>query len=89
MPPKPHDPGGYREAARQAVNQWIRTSHRFDAVIDFDQAVRDPANPRQILPAFDDGDHLHLNPDGYHALAGAVPPGLLRTGQLPPDFGFN
>src|SRR6266550_901738 len=47
------DAQGLREAARQTVNDWIRTSHRFDAVIDFDLAVRDPQNPRQILPACD------------------------------------
>jgi lysophospholipase L1-like esterase len=72
------DPGGFRETARQAVNRWIRTSRRFDAVIDFDAAVRDPAIPRQLLPAFDVGDHLHLNPAGYRALAEAVPTRLFR-----------
>lgn len=83
------DPAGYRAAARQAVNQWIRTSHRFDAVLDFDQVARDPASPGQILPAFDSGDHLHLNPAGYKALADAVPTSLFKQGPLPPDFGFN
>ena len=73
------DPGGFRETARQTVNRWIRTSRRFDAVIDFDAAVRDPANPRQLLPAFDVGDHLHLNPAGYRALAEAVPTRLFRS----------
>jgi lysophospholipase L1-like esterase len=72
------DPSGHREAARQVVNEWIRTSHRFDAVIDFDRAVRDPANPRQLLPAADEGDHLHLNPTGYRMLADAVPARLFR-----------
>jgi lysophospholipase L1-like esterase len=72
------DPGGFRETARQVVNRWIRTSRRFDAVIDFDAAVRDPATPRQLLPAFDVGDHLHLNPAGYRALAEAVPARLFR-----------
>lgn len=67
------DPAGTREAARQTVNQWIRTSHTFDAVIDFDKTVRDPAAPRNILPAYDTGDHLHLNPTGYKAMADAVP----------------
>jgi lysophospholipase L1-like esterase len=70
------DPAGDREAARQAVNEWIRTSRQFDAVIDFDRAVRDPANPRQLISSFDSGDHLHLNPAGYQALARAVPLGL-------------
>jgi lysophospholipase L1-like esterase len=67
------DPDGHREAARQAVNQWIRGSGRFDHVVDFDAAVRDPANPRALLPAADVGDHLHLNPAGYKMLADAVP----------------
>lgn len=72
------DPTGFRESARQIVNRWIRTSRQFDAVIDFDAAVRDPANPRALLPAYDDGDHLHLNPTGYRALADAVPARLFR-----------
>jgi lysophospholipase L1-like esterase len=72
------DGGGIREAARQAVNRWIRTSGQFDAVIDFDRAVRDPANPASIAPALDSGDHLHLNPTGYKAVADAVDLGLFR-----------
>jgi lysophospholipase L1-like esterase len=72
------DPGGFRETTRQTANRWIRTSRRFDAVIDFDAAVRDPATPRQLLTAFDVGDHLHLNPAGYRALAEAVPLRLFR-----------
>jgi lysophospholipase L1-like esterase len=72
------DPAGLREGARQAVNEWIRTSGRFDHVVDLDRAARDPANPRQLLPAYDDGDHLHLNPTGYQALADAVPAVLFR-----------
>jgi lysophospholipase L1-like esterase len=67
------DPDGVRESARQAVNNWIRTGRAFDAVIDFDKAIRDPAAPRNILPAYDVGDHLHLNPTGYRAMADAVP----------------
>lgn len=76
------DPAGFREEARQIVNTWIRTSHQFDAVLDFDAAVRDPANPRQINPAFDVGDHLHLTPAGYGAIAAAVPFGLFRLDQV-------
>ncbi|MCX2951733.1 SGNH/GDSL hydrolase family protein [Lentzea sp. NEAU-D7] len=72
------DPGGLRESSRQAVNRWIRTSHRFDAVVDFDAAVRDPADPRRLLAAADVGDHLHLNPTGYRMLAEAVPARLFR-----------
>ncbi|MFC0541748.1 SGNH/GDSL hydrolase family protein [Kutzneria chonburiensis] len=72
------DPTGYREAARQSFNTWIRTSHAFDAVVDFDRVARDPAHPTQLLPAYDTGDHLHLNPAGYRALGQAVPLGLFR-----------
>ncbi|MFF6783218.1 GDSL-type esterase/lipase family protein [Streptomyces sp. NPDC012510] len=74
------DAAGHREAARQAVNTWIRTSGRFDAVLDFDRAVRDPDNPRRLLATLHDGDWLHLNPEGYRVLAAAVPPRLLRRG---------
>ncbi|WP_434443143.1 GDSL-type esterase/lipase family protein [Lentzea sp. E54] len=72
------DPGGVRESARQTVNHWIRTSRRFDAVLDFDAVVRDPASPRRLLPAADVGDHLHLNPAGYRMLAESVPLRLFR-----------
>jgi len=72
------DDTGFREAARQSVNHWIRTSGKFDAVIDFDAAARDPEHPTIIAPALDSGDHLHLNPAGYQALAAAVDLGLFR-----------
>ncbi|HUQ60850.1 SGNH/GDSL hydrolase family protein [Lentzea sp.] len=72
------DPGGFRESARQTVNRWIRTSRRFDAVLDFDAVVRDPAGPRRLLPVADVGDHLHLTPTGYRMLAQAVPLRLFR-----------
>jgi lysophospholipase L1-like esterase len=60
------------------VNQWIRTSGRFDGVIDFDAAIRDPANPLRMLPAYDSGDHLHPNDAGYQAMANAVNLTLFR-----------
>lgn len=60
------------EAKRQAVNRWIRTSGEFDAVIDFDRAVRDPANPTRMRPAYDSGDHLHPNDLGYRAMAESI-----------------
>lgn len=60
------------EAKREAVNAWIRSSHAFDGVIDFDKAVRDPASPLRMLPAYDSGDHLHPNDAGYQAMANAV-----------------
>jgi lysophospholipase L1-like esterase len=61
------------EAKRQAVNRWIRTSGAYDTVIDFDAALRDPADPQRLRAAYDSGDHLHPNDAGMAALAAAVP----------------
>ena len=60
------------EAKRQAVNEWIRTSGAYDAVIDFDAVVRDSANPRRFLPMFHPGDWLHPNDEGYRAMGDAI-----------------
>jgi lysophospholipase L1-like esterase len=60
------------EAARQTVNARIRTSGRFDAVIDFDAVTRDPANPLRLSPAVDGGDHLHPSAAGYRIMADAI-----------------
>jgi lysophospholipase L1-like esterase len=68
------------EAQRQAVNQWIRTGKAYDAVIDFDRAIRDPGNPATILPAYDSGDNLHPNDAGYKAMADAVDLSLFKAG---------
>jgi lysophospholipase L1-like esterase len=75
-------PAGFtdgREIERLAVNAWIRTSGQFDAVIDFDAVVRDPARPAFPLPAYDSGDHLHFNVAGYHALGNSIDLSLFRT----------
>jgi lysophospholipase L1-like esterase len=68
-----------REAVRQRVNAWIRTAGAFDAVLDFDAAVRDPGRPTRLLPARDSGEHLHPNDAGYEAMARAVPLSLLSS----------
>ena len=67
------------ETMREALNNWIRTSHAYDAVIDFDAAVQDPANPKQIRPSFNIRDHLHPNDQGYQAMAAAVDLELFKT----------
>jgi lysophospholipase L1-like esterase len=60
------------EAARREVNAWIRASGRFDAVIDFDAATRDPRRPARLSMAADGGDHLHPGPEGYKIMAAAI-----------------
>lgn len=61
------------ERLRQAVNAWIRSTKEVDAMVDFDAAVRDPRRPTRLLPAFDSGDHLHVNDAGNAAQAAAIP----------------
>ncbi|ANZ39684.1 SGNH hydrolase [Lentzea guizhouensis] len=60
------------DAARQAVNHWIRTSGAFDAVLDFDAVWRDPDRPSRMREDLHAGDHLHGNDAGYQALADSV-----------------
>jgi lysophospholipase L1-like esterase len=60
------------EAARQAVNAWIRARGNFDAVIDGDAALRDPATPSILLAAYDSGDHLHPDVAGYQKMAETI-----------------
>ena len=54
------------------MNQWIRTAGAFDAVIDFDAALRDPKNPARLRPEYDLGDHLHPSAGGEAAMAAAI-----------------
>ncbi|MEV0896588.1 SGNH/GDSL hydrolase family protein [Actinoplanes sp. NPDC049802] len=68
------------ERKRAALNSWIRTSGEYDAVIDFDAAVRDPADPPRLAARYDSGDHLHPNDAGMAAMAAAVPMRLFRPG---------
>ena len=66
------------EQIREAVNAWIRTSGVFDGVVDFDQALRDPANPLQLDPRYHTVGDLHPNDEGYRVMADAVDPALLK-----------
>lgn len=67
-----------REAIRQKVNDWIRSSGEFDGVVDLDAVLRDPSHPTQLLLAYDSGDHLHPNNAGCIAEANAVPLALFE-----------
>lgn len=62
----------YREQARQTVNAWIRTSGRFDAVIDFEKALQNPEALQTILPEAHDGDFLHPSETGHEMMGTAV-----------------
>ena len=73
-----YHPGPASEADRQTINQWIRVPGHFDAVVDFDKVMRDPAHPERMLPAYDSGDHLHPSPAGYKTMGEAIPLSLFK-----------
>ncbi|WP_326826095.1 SGNH/GDSL hydrolase family protein [Streptosporangium sp. NBC_01639] len=60
------------EQTRDALNQWIRTSGAYDAVLDFDRRLAAPGDADQLNPIYDSGDHLHPNDRGYQVMAEAV-----------------
>jgi lysophospholipase L1-like esterase len=66
------------EKMRQQINQWIRGGGEFDAVVDFDAALRDPVAPTKLRAAFDSGDHIHPNDAGNRAMAEAIDLKLFR-----------
>ncbi|HEV3381611.1 MAG TPA: SGNH/GDSL hydrolase family protein [Trebonia sp.] len=68
---------------RGAVNNWILTSGAFDGTADFSTVLEDPANPAQLLPAYDSGDHLHPNDAGYLAIADSINLKMLTTPYRP------
>jgi lysophospholipase L1-like esterase len=70
------------EAKRQAVNEWIRGSGMYDAVIDFDQAVLDPSHPTQLLPNYDSSDNIHPSDEGYEAMANAIDLALFEAAAV-------
>jgi lysophospholipase L1-like esterase len=66
------EPGRRAAPVPALATVWIRTSGAYDAVIDLDRIMADPADADLIRPAYDSGDHLHPNDTGYHAMAEAV-----------------
>jgi lysophospholipase L1-like esterase len=62
----------HRQVARTTVNEWIRKSGRFDAVIDLDKAMRNQEDTLTILPNTHMGDFLHPNEIGYKMMGDAI-----------------
>ncbi|MGP3950152.1 SGNH/GDSL hydrolase family protein [Streptomyces sp. 7N604] len=83
--------GGHRgftprlNAVREQVNAEIRAGRVFDEVVDFDEALRDPAQPLRLFPRYDSGDHLHPSDDGYRAMAQALNVAYLK-GSAPAEL---
>ncbi|MDC7675586.1 SGNH/GDSL hydrolase family protein [Asticcacaulis machinosus] len=65
-----------KDAVRLCVNEWIRTSNAFDALIDFSAAVADPANRAVLATGLQTGDNLHPNPAGQRAMGQIINLGL-------------
>lgn len=73
-----YHPDAFNDADRSAVNQWIRTSGVFDAIVDFDALMRDPARPDHLATAVDSGDGLHPSAAGYARMGEAIPLALFQ-----------
>ena len=71
-------------AARNQINDWIRTGGDADGVVDFHLALRDPNDPDRFRPEYDSGDHLHPSSAGYEAMADAVDLSLLGSSTCAP-----
>jgi lysophospholipase L1-like esterase len=67
------------EAARQAVNQWIRTSKTYDGVVDFDALLRDSSRPTKLQLPLASSDFIHPNDAGYRTMGNAVSLDLFKA----------
>ena len=67
-----------KSRTRNEVNQWIRAAAGFDAVLDFAQIVRDPADTDRLVPRFNCGDGIHPSVLGYHEMGKAIDLSLFR-----------
>jgi lysophospholipase L1-like esterase len=66
------------EAVRQAVNKWIRSGGAYDAVVDFDEKLRDSQKPNEMNRAYFINDFLHPNDEGYKIMADAFDLGIFE-----------
>ena len=71
-----------KEQVREEVNSWMRRNRgEFDGLVDFDELLRDPADPQRLRSDYDSGDHIHANDAGYVVSGNAVPLSLVGCGQ--------
>ena len=63
---------------RQGINDWVRSSGEFDAVLDFDATLRDPKQPTRMAEGLHTGDHLHGSDAGYRAIVDAIDLSLFK-----------
>ena len=68
-----YHPDAANEADRQVINAWIRAPGHFDGLIDFDAAMRNPADPTKLRKDLDSGDGLHPSMEGYRTMGNLVP----------------
>ncbi len=71
-----YHPSSADEADRRKINQWILAPGHFDAVVDLDRIMADPADPTRLRTAYDSGDHLHPSPAGYKVMGESFPAAL-------------
>jgi lysophospholipase L1-like esterase len=70
------------EQQRLAVNTWIRTQAKFDAVIDLDPLMKGGpvyTGSESLKPEFNCGDYTHPNPAGYKVMGEAIDLRLFRA----------
>ena len=68
------------EEIRSAANKFIRSSGEFDAVVDFEAAVRDSADPKRYRKEADSPDLLHPGDAGYKLMGEAVDLSIFALG---------
>ncbi|KUM74678.1 SGNH/GDSL hydrolase family protein [Streptomyces curacoi] len=64
--------GEHAAKVSHELNEWIRCSGEYDAVVDLNRALADPVDPDRLRPSYDFGDHLHPNDAGYEVMAQAL-----------------
>jgi hypothetical protein len=68
------------EACRSRINAWVRTTDKYDAVIDFDKIIRNPSDTSRILTTYNN-DGLHPNIAGYAHMGNSIDTNLfIETG---------